>query len=620
MKKNKFLIHILTIIIIYSSLLFSAELELLMADPEVRIAQKIYCRISQVEPTDQLIAFLDDKVIYQKESNLDTLETFIANYRHQKAGKHKLLVKIVDRNKQEKVSVCKEWITLHNGIPQVGIDENNSIRVNGKLFFPVYAPVGTHAPYWLQNGYMNTGSDMNYLHPNFTDYTIEEYSRWLDSCVKWGIRNIGPTHRWSGHYSPPHGRDNDTVKMKEYILACRSHPGVLMWQWADEPDGGGRGVAAEPNIIRAWTELCHRYDTDHPHAVNLVAYGWGSDHSYYIESCQNYSYLYGSKWHNNTKKLIADVIGFDYYPIEYATKTSLAYTTCTFSNMVKALNRIREWNYDLCPIFSWIENCDIHPDEDKDGYADGPGTAYRWTPAPTPAQVWSEYWLKVIHGVKGFKVHAAFDTNCTCIKKSGVCIGPPCNGETMAKFLKWMNELKEIILGPPVSIEISNNAQQYGKRVDYMVRADSNRVIYIISARLTEVAEDSASPILVEFSIKNVDSSKVEVYGENRSLKMKNGKFQDSFAPWDVHIYKLNQVKASIIDNNMLKPHNKNKNRNKNYHRTSLRNIHGKSIILYNSLGKKISTSHKYPKYLNNGIYFIQYDDKNDIEKIVFFQ
>jgi hypothetical protein len=42
------------------------------------------------------------------------------------------------------------------------------------------------------------------------------------------------------------------------------------------------------------------------------------------------------------------------------------------------------------------------------------------------------------------------------------------------------------------------------------------------------------------FTIQGLEGEKtVEVLGENRTLASKNGVFQDRFAPWDVHLYRL---------------------------------------------------------------------------------
>jgi len=554
-------INIILVIILTFSVVGFARLELYMADPEVRIAQKIYCQIENAEVTDKLQATLDGTVIFEKNGNLQSEEIFTANYRNQQAGKHELVVMILDRYGQIKESVTKSWVTLHNGIPMVGIDENNSLRLNGELFFPIYALLDDgDMIYFVENGYMNSGANEGW---NAEGYTVETYRDWLNLCNQKGAMNVGPGTRWEGMVIRT-GRDCDTTSMKEYVDTFKVHPAQLIWQWADEPDGGGTDYCAFPDAIRSWTEVCHRNDTDHPHAVNLVAYDWTWDLNYYINHCGDYSYLHGADWHGGQKKLIADIIGFDYYPIEFAT-VEYAPGPVTFAGLAKALDRLREWNYDLCPIFSWIENCDLsygeytksapypnftcncEPPNCCTPGVDCPATdrggdckqnqVYIWTPPPTPEQMWSEYWIKVIHGVKGFKIHPHFAPDGHS--------QPPRNHETMAKFMSWVNDLKEGLLGPESKTVITDDANETGSRVDFIVREDDEN-IYIFAARLTEVKENDYPSINVTFNIENITSGQIQVYGEDRSINITSNEFQDSFTPWDVHIYKIAKKGLSV--------------------------------------------------------------------------
>jgi hypothetical protein len=500
------------------------QLELYMADPEVRSAQKIYCQIDGAASTDILQAMLDGGLIYEKSGNLQAEEVFLVDYRNQQAGNHQLVVKIFNQSGLELASVSKNWTTLHDGIPTVGIDENNAIRVNGELFFPIYGVLNEDDfHYWIDEGLMNAGAKMNYR----TEYTIQTYREWLDVVASRDTINIGPATRWAGLGENTHGRGNDLEIMRDYVVALKDHPGVGMWQWADEPDGGGDQNQAFPDEVRSWTDVLHQFDTNHPHAVNLTAYGWARDANWHHEHVKDYSYLYGADWHNGEKKLVGDVIGFDFYPIEYATKDPEFFggLEVNFESMAKALDRIREYNYNLAPIFSWIEHCDLHPDNDGDGYADGPGSTYLWTPAPTPEEVWAEYWIKVIHGVKGFKPHSAFASDCHS--------QPPRNHETLAKFMTWIEDLKGVVLGPEYSGSPIVDEELNGGRIDIMVReGDGN--LYLFTGNLRRQQES------VKFTVPGLESETVvQVYGEGRSITANNGYFEDTFDPLGVHIYVL---------------------------------------------------------------------------------
>jgi hypothetical protein len=42
-----------------------------------------------------------------------------------------------------------------------------------------------------------------------------------------------------------------------------------------------------------------------------------------------------------------------------------------------------------------------------------------------------------------------------------------------------------------------------------------------------------------KFTVKGIANGNVEVMGENRQLKLKNGTFSDKFSAYQVHLYKI---------------------------------------------------------------------------------
>ncbi|MBN2582334.1 MAG: hypothetical protein JXL80_04645, partial [Planctomycetes bacterium] len=65
--------------------------DLWMADPEVRVAQKVYCQLFNVDDDQTLRAKLDGSTIYTKAEDLEAEEVFVADYRNLEAGEHTLL-------------------------------------------------------------------------------------------------------------------------------------------------------------------------------------------------------------------------------------------------------------------------------------------------------------------------------------------------------------------------------------------------------------------------------------------------------------------------------------------------------------------------------------------------
>ncbi|MEO0293367.1 MAG: T9SS type A sorting domain-containing protein [candidate division WOR-3 bacterium] len=657
----------------------SATIDVYMADPEVRIAQKLYVQISDVSPSDRLLVILDGDTVCDRNGPLLPEEIVLVSYANQVAGDHTLVVKIVDIYGNDASNIfTRTWRTLHNGIPVVGIDENNSIRVNGELYFPVYAPVERTSAQWIRDSLMNTTFTLDYRHPDRWDYTIDDYIDWLNITVGYGTRNIGPATRFQGigrriWINPEtndtvvivngHGHGNDLDIIRQYVIAVRDHPGLLMWQWSDEPDCGGTGNRAEPEEVRAWTDTCHKYDTNHPHAVNLGAYHYGRNDSYSVNLCREYSYVYGASTghHSGERKPIADIIGFDFYPIEYGSMRDYSGLDVGFVSMADALDRLRfEYNHDLFPIFSWNENCDIHPEYtdapacpgNRDycpgfcsfdstcnpsgtrcdkccpegsvrctpgvncpastrGYCRNSPPYYQWTPPPTPEQMWAEYWIKIIHGVKGFQIHAAFSDDCVGYNSRTQGL-PPRNAETMRKFLTWMNDLKYAVLGPDYDGTVIHQ-EASGVRVDVMVKKYED-IIYIIAANLSMEQSET-----VQFTMDVSSQGPVEVYGEGRTIPVSNNTFSDNFAPLGVHIYKYrasndgsesNQPKQFYLYQNFPNPFNSS---------TKIQFFIGNrekiELIIYDILGKKVRTL--VNDVLSTGAHTISWDGKDNFGNVV---
>jgi hypothetical protein len=50
-----------------------------------------------------------------------------------------------------------------------------------------------------------------------------------------------------------------------------------------------------------------------------------------------------------------------------------------------------------------------------------------------------------------------------------------------------------------------------------------------------------SAPTRGTFTVKGAPkTAKAEVYGEDREVPVRDGSFEDAFAPYDVHIYRIN--------------------------------------------------------------------------------
>jgi hypothetical protein len=121
----------------------------------------------------------------------------------------------------------------YDGYPAVGIDENNAIRINGKLFYPV-TPWGLNnasVDEWVEHDYINSVYGQGFWPDN---RTVEGWGDYLDVSYDSGVRAVGPSV-WEGQ-GPCRLRGNSDISgLAEYVAAYADHPGMMMWQWIDEP-------------------------------------------------------------------------------------------------------------------------------------------------------------------------------------------------------------------------------------------------------------------------------------------------------------------------------------------------------------------------------------------------
>ena len=142
--------------------------------------------------------------------------------------------------------------------------------------------------------------------------------------------------------------------------------------------------------------------------------------------------------------------------------------------------------------------------------------------------------MNVIHGVKGIVWFPYFDP--TTIRWSA-----------MKKFADQMRSLAPVVLGPEPDRTVADDANASLNRVDTMVR-EQHGDVYVFAARVTEPVPIpgakfrgvEAESIAVNFEVSGLSgNAKAEVFGENRTVSVLNGRFKDTFVKNAVHIYKI---------------------------------------------------------------------------------
>ncbi|MBN1129337.1 MAG: PKD domain-containing protein [Chitinispirillaceae bacterium] len=497
--------------------------ELWRAPFHARIAQYIYAQIpASVTGNSQntlrvtvrrsadssIVTSLLDKTGLQKE------ERFLLKNAELPSGNYYLLAELLNPSR-ERISYIKERIDKpYDGAPRVGIDENNSMWVNGKPFFPVtpWLLSTEEFPAWAGK-YANGSYGVGW----YPSHTVATWTDYLTAAERYNLFILGP-ERWDGKGAIDYEKNSSPAKIVEYVNATKNKPMMGMWMWKDEPNLGGRAAEVSAEVMDAWSYLCHVNDPHHPVTCNM----YGFDYLSYYDPPRTYvDYLWSDQYFGGKKHFCFDVSGFDIYPIHFGTHASLNQRR-VMAEYIAAFDRMLANNYSLIPAMSFIEVQDI---------GDRP------TPAPTLGQILMEAWLTVIHGAKGINWFQYFGDT------------PRESFEAMGIFYRQMVRFGAVILGPPPQKTVTTNATAPSNRVDCMRRdhvVGSDTSIYLFTARLTEPDSSACyanwrepDSIPAIFTVEGLSGRTVNVEGENRTISSTGNTFRDTFRKNAVHIYRI---------------------------------------------------------------------------------
>jgi len=203
-----------------------------------------------------------------------------------------------------------------------------------------------------------------------------------------------------------------------------------------------------------------------------------------------------------------DIASFDIYPVnssEPEVKDSLWY-------VAKGIDNLHEWSDYEKPVWCWIETTKIGKGSDR---------------KPTSAEVKSQVWMALIHGASGFGYF------CHSFYPDFVEAGLLKDTE-MVKGVKEINQQITALARVLNSSTLNNFATVSSSNtkvpVDILAK-DSGEADYIFSVAMKPGATTAT------FNIEK--GKRIEVIGENRTIKVKNGKFSDDFSDYAVHLYKI---------------------------------------------------------------------------------
>ncbi|MGH7142784.1 MAG: beta-galactosidase [Planctomycetota bacterium] len=292
-------------------------------------------------------------------------------------------------------------------------------------------------------------------------------------------------------------------------LKHRDDPTIIGWMHGDEPDnaqekkGGGYGPPILPTTIQAEYDAIKKQDPDRPVMENLgqsvawdryIGRGVRSNHP------EDYrEYLKG-----------ADFASFDIYPVAGETKPEVKDKLWLVPYGVQ---RLIDWSDGKKPIWCCIECTTI-------------GNVNR---APTPRETRAEIWMAIIQGARGI-VYFCHQFKPTFVEAE--LLHEPEMLKQIAATNAEIQHLAPVINRPALPAEACKITLDDPTQVVAATARKMKGAIYIFAA-IERPGKTKAT-----YQIAGAPQhGQVEVIGENRTIKLTDGRFEDSFAGWDVHLY-----------------------------------------------------------------------------------
>ena len=203
-----------------------------------------------------------------------------------------------------------------------------------------------------------------------------------------------------------------------------------------------------------------------------------------------------------------DIISFDIYPV--TSKYELVRNNLWF--VAQGIDNLRRWSRDNKPVWCWIETTHINS-ENK----------------PTPSQVKAEVWMALIHGAKGF---GYFCHEWVPEPNPKALLDDPVMFPAVSEINAQIHQLAPVLNSPDISGVVSVESGNVEVPVNIMVKHfEDSLYVFAVSMR-----EGTAT---VTFTMNGIPHGEITVIGENRKLSISDGRFEDNFNNYEVHLYKI---------------------------------------------------------------------------------
>lgn len=293
-------------------------------------------------------------------------------------------------------------------------------------------------------------------------------------------------------------------------LAHKLDPTIVAWMHGDEPDNAqrirgqkGYGPPIEPSKIIADYKRIKQADPSRPVMLNL---GQGVAWDQYIgrgvrrNHPEDYAqYIKGS-----------DIVSFDIYPAchQHADVAGKLWF------VADGVTRLRKWAGDERTVWNVIECTHISNPNAK----------------ATPHQVKAEVWMSLVRGSRGI-VYFSHQFEPTFIEA-----GLLADAEMLAAVTSintQIQDLAAVLNSPSIASGWTIESANADVPVEAMVKRHGGET-YIFAVCL----RGQPTTATIKFADRALGQQAIAL-GEDRTVAISGGQFQDSFQPWDVHLYRI---------------------------------------------------------------------------------
>ncbi len=282
------------------------------------------------------------------------------------------------------------------------------------------------------------------------------------------------------------------------------------WQQIDEPDNaqpngsGGYGPCIPPSTVVARYNTITTSDKTKPVFLN---FGQGASNINYIgrgSACAGDTAYYPQAMQGG------DIISFDIYPVaDYNGQLEL---------VPNGVDNLKIWSNNGKIIWNFIE-----------------ASPFNAGAVPTAGQVRAEVWMSLIHGSRGimYFVHQFLPT----FREDGI-FNYPSLVQAVSGINAQIASLAPVLNSPTIANGVQVASSPSSVPVDIMEKQYVGAT-YVFAAAMRN---NSAA---ATFTVPGNQSGTVTVLGENRQIVMTNGKFQDNFSGYAVHLYQFSSGVSS---------------------------------------------------------------------------